>query len=127
MASEFGVGEWLWMMASFLLVIGLLVATLFILKRMTPGVRGAAGRRLSISEVQHVGPRQKLLLIQLNGDEILVGQSAQSMTLLGTWNIARLAESQGDTDDSDTLTDTIPAEAKGFRALLSQFVKRQGQ
>ena len=64
MAPEVGIGDWLSMMASFFLVICLLLVTLYLIKKMSPGVRGVSGKRLHVSEVQHIGARQKLLLIQ---------------------------------------------------------------
>ncbi len=127
MAPEFGIGDWLWMIASFMLVICLMVATLFMIKRMAPGIQGASGKRLSISEVQHIGARQKLFLIQLNGDEILVGQSAQGMTLLGTWSRQEVRLDQPDAD-SESLESDGPSgrgQSSSFQTFLNQLVNRQ--
>ena len=55
MAAEYGWAEWLSMIASFLLVIGLLVATLFALKKLNLGIGGDEGKRLKILEVKNSG------------------------------------------------------------------------
>ena len=127
MAPEVGIGDWLSMMASFFLVICLLIATLYLIKQMSPGVRGGSGKRLRVSEVQHIGARQKLLLIQLNGDEILIGQTPQSMTLLGTWNIAEIADLQDKVsvvEGDENSSKAIPAPSN-FRSFLDQLLNRR--
>tara|TARA_A100000164_G_scaffold246186_1_gene218952 strand:+ start:424 stop:822 length:399 start_codon:yes stop_codon:yes gene_type:complete len=127
MAPEVGIGDWLSMMASFFLVICLLLVTLYLIKKMSPGVRGVSGKRLHVSEVQHIGARQKLLLIQLNGDEILIGQTPQSMTLLGTWNIAEIAhlrDKTGDNGDEENLGEAVTPSHSTFRLFFDQFLYR---
>ena len=131
MAPEVGIGDWLSMMASFFLVICLLLVTLYFLKKMSPGVRGVSGKRLHVREVQHIGARQKLLLIQLNGDEILIGQTPQSMTLLGTWNIAEidhLRDKTGDNGDEENIGEAATPSQSTFRVFFDQFLnRRQGK
>ena len=130
MAPEVGIGDWLSMMASFFLVICLLLLTLYFIKKMSPGIRGGSGKRLHVSEVQHIGARQKLLLIRLNGDEILIGQTPQSMTLLGTWNIAKIADLRDNASESESEGDENSAEAltprqSNFRSFFDQLVNRR--
>ena len=120
MAPEIGLGDWLSMMASLFFVICLLIGTLYLIKRMSPTIRGGAGSRLSVTEVQHIGARQKLLLIRLNGDEILVGQTPQSMTLLGTWSAAEI-----DLQEPDHGSElNVSVKESTFQSFLDQFLKR---
>ena len=121
MAAEFGWAEWLSMLASFLLVIGLLVATLFALKKLNLGIGGVEGKRLKILEVKNLGARQKLLLVSVNAEQILLGLTPQGITRLGSW------EEQHETAPDDELEKDVPAEKKdkNFKQFLSQTVKRQ--
>ena len=128
MAPEVGIGDWLAMMASLFLVICLLLVTLYFIKKMSPGIRGGSGKRLHVSEVQHIGSRQKLLLIRLNGDEILIGQTPQSMTLLGTWNISKIADLRNDPSESEgdeNLTEAVTPRHSNFRLFFDQLVNRR--
>lgn len=120
MAAEYGWAEWLSMIASFLLVIGLLVATLFALKKLNLGIGGDEGKRLKILEVKNLGARQKLLLVSVNTEQILLGLTPQGLTRLGGW---QAHEALAD----DSLKADAAAEQKGknFKQFLSQTVKRQ--
>ncbi|MGY8802570.1 MAG: FliO/MopB family protein, partial [Pseudomonadales bacterium] len=82
MLAEFGWVDWLSMMGSFVFVIALLVATLLMLKKMGPRVGAVNNRRLNIIEIQNLGARQKLLLLSVNNDQVLVGLSPQGITSL---------------------------------------------
>ena len=81
MAAEYGWAEWLSMIASFLLVIGLLVATLFALKKLNLGIGGDEGKRLKILEVKNLGARQKLLLVSVNTCLLYTSPSPRDATL----------------------------------------------
>lgn len=72
---------------SFALVIGLLLATLWALRKMQSGnpfLRKNAPRLHTI-ETLSVGPRQKIVLIQVDGQDVLVGVTAHQMTALSPW------------------------------------------
>ena len=127
MAPEFGIGDWLWMIISFMAVICLMIATLFMIKRMAPGIHGAGGKRLLISDVQHLGARQKLFVIQFNGDELLIGQSAQGMTLLGTWNAEELSVAHPNAEQALLESDASPGSQPPatFQSFFNQLIKRQ--
>jgi flagellar protein FliO/FliZ len=71
---------------SFALVIGLLLAMLWALRKLQNG-QGFIKRphqRLNMVESLSVAPRQKIALIRLDDQEILVGITAQSITVLHT-------------------------------------------
>jgi len=78
--------DWVSLTGNFVLVIVLLVAVLWMLRRMQ-GIKGLQGlrpvaRRLSVVEALTVGPRQKLALLRLDNREILVGITPNGFTLL---------------------------------------------
>ena len=78
--------DWLQYLLSFALVIGLLLSLLWALRKLQNG-QGFIKRpqqRLQMIESLSVAPRQKIALIRLDDQEILVGITAQSITTLHT-------------------------------------------
>lgn len=78
--------DWASLAGNFLLVIVLLVAVLWALRRLQ-GIKGLQGlrpvsRRLSVVEALTVGPRQKLAVVRLDDREVLVGITPNGFTLL---------------------------------------------
>ena len=120
MLAEYGWAEWLSMIASFVLVIGLLVATLFALKKINPAISGSSRARMRILEVKNLGARQKLLLVSVNGEQILIGLTPQGMSRLGGWQ----PDEQSEIEEQ---LQSAPAEEKinSFKQLFKQTVKRQ--
>ena len=75
---------------NFLLVLALLLAVLWALRRLQ-GIKGLQGlrpvaRRLAVAEALSVGPRQKIALIRVDEREVLVGLTPNGFTLLGQWD-----------------------------------------
>jgi flagellar protein FliO/FliZ len=81
-----GFFDWLQYLLSFALVIGLLFGSLWALRKLQSGARlGAKGEaRLKIVETLSVGPRQKIALVQLDGQDVLLGITTQAITALHT-------------------------------------------
>jgi flagellar protein FliO/FliZ len=78
--------DWLQYLLSFVLVIGLLLAMLWALRKLQNG-QGFIKRphqRLQIIESLSVAPRQKIALIRMDNQEVLVGITAQKITVLHT-------------------------------------------
>ena len=82
--------EFLRVFASLVLVLGLLGGLLWGLKRlqlrMLPG--GPAGRRMQVLDSLSVGPRQRVALVRVGTQDVLVGVSPGQMTALGSWPAA---------------------------------------
>lgn len=73
---------------SFALVIGLLLALLYALKKLqraNPFVKGQH-QRLHIVETLSVGPRQKIAIIRCDQQEFVVGISPQGIQSIGSVN-----------------------------------------
>ena len=91
---------------SLLLVFGLMGALLWGLRRMQMKIGPAMpGRRLLIVETVGVGPRQKMALVRVDGQEFLVGLSPGQMTALGQWPVAAKAASFAQTTSGSTPPD----------------------
>lgn len=123
--TSFGWTDWLSMMGSFFVVLGLLVATLLMLKKMGPKIGMSSGKRLKILEIQNLGARQKLILLSVNQSQILVGVSASSMTRLGEFSDS--TDSQGEV--SSELSDDSNLQQKDqsdgiFSGILSKVLKK---
>lgn len=88
-------GDWLQYLFSFVFVIGLLLTLLWTLRKLqngSPLLRKSANR-LQALETLSIGPRQKIMLIRVDEREILIGVTAQQMTVLTPWPDACVANS----------------------------------
>ena len=81
---------------SFALVIALLLAVLWGLRKMQNGnsfLRKHA-QRLHTVESLSIGPRQKIILIQVDGQDVLIGVTAHQMTSLSPWPVQAVPVTQ---------------------------------
>lgn len=102
--------EWLSFAASFAIVLSLLAALLFLLKKMQSGnLLGMSARKIRILETFSTGPRQKLVLLRVKDQDILVGITVQTMTTLATFPVS----------DEDRESDAAPADTVGGAAAAS--------
>ena len=80
-----GFFDWLQYLLSFALVIALLLGCLWALRKLQTGsglMRAKTDARLKIVETLSVGPRQKIALVQVDGQDVLLGITAQAITPL---------------------------------------------
>jgi flagellar protein FliO/FliZ len=84
--------EALRIIGSLIVVFGLMGGVLWGLRRMQMKMGPALpGRRLQVIESVGVGPRQKIALVRVDGQEVLVGLSPGQMTALGQWALTAAA------------------------------------
>ncbi|MFZ2738517.1 MAG: flagellar biosynthetic protein FliO [Burkholderiaceae bacterium] len=78
--------DWLRVAGSIVLVLLLLAALLWTLRRMKTLQSSQGGeRKLHVIETISVGPRQKIALLQVANHQVLIGMSATQFTALGSW------------------------------------------
>ena len=80
-----GFFDWLQYLLSFALVIALLLGSLWGLRKLQSGsglMLAKTDARLKIVETLSVGPRQKIALVQIDGQDVLLGITVQSITSL---------------------------------------------
>lgn len=65
---------------SLILILGGLVVVLQILKKYVPAM--AIARDLSISEQLHLGDRCRLMVVKVRGEELLIGVTRESISIL---------------------------------------------
>jgi len=125
---------------SLLAVIALLLATVWLLRRL-PGVRHLYGRglasaghrqgkRLTLLHTQPLGsPRMQLALVRVDREELLLGITPGQITLLHTLARAEhpaatssTAHAQHSVTSPETMANTAPAPHK-FASLLAQLMK----
>lgn len=75
--------DWLSFIASFAVVIALLGAVLYALKKMQSGsMLGMSPRKIRILDTVSIGPRQKIILLRVKDEDILVGVTVQQINTL---------------------------------------------
>ena len=87
---------WLQYVLSFALVIALLLALLWGLRKMQNGtsfMRKNTPRLRTIESIS-MGTRQKIVLLQIDGQEVLVGVTAHHITPLSSWPVQTPAPTQ---------------------------------
>jgi flagellar protein FliO/FliZ len=83
MSKAIDTSQWLSLIASFAMVLVLLLGTLWVLRRIgAAGLRPQAGRRLVVVESLWLGNRQRVVLLRVDSREVLLGISNQGITRL---------------------------------------------
>ena len=115
--SSLGWTDYVSMMGSFVVVLLLLRGTLIMIKRMGPKVGMSNSKKIQILEAQNLGGRQKLILVGVGQETILLGLSATGMTKLGQF--------PNDTDFTSHDEDR-PEEISqtGFQSILSRVLNK---
>lgn len=92
MQQGWSAADWLQYLLSFAFVIALLLGLLWTLRKLQGGqmVQGGLLRRktgrLQLVESLSIGPRQKLALVTVDGREVLLGITAQTINALHPWS-----------------------------------------
>ena len=123
--TSFGFAEWLSMIGTFSVVLVLLIFTLVLLKKMGPKVSMSNGRRINIIEAHNLGARQKLLLVSLNGEQVLIGLSPNGITRLAEFDqtkIKNFSDSSMNNDEQNELEK--PQIKTSFQQIMSKVIKK---
>lgn len=99
--------DWLRLVGSFGLVLGLLLATLYLLRRWSQGhiVSGRPGRTLGIVESLYLGQRNRLLIIEADGQRLLIGVGPDGMRRLARLRGGNSETTRSDVDRENTVLD----------------------
>jgi flagellar protein FliO/FliZ len=123
--TSFGWTDWISMIGSFLVVLGLLIMTLLMIKKMGPKIGISGGKNLKVLEVQNLGARQKLILVNVNQRQILVGVSAGEMTKLGEFPSSSFGSEDNKDEDTHSSMDKQQDENdRLFSGVLSRVLKK---
>jgi flagellar protein FliO/FliZ len=111
--------DWLSFIASFTVVLVLLGLVLFGLKKMQNGsLLGMGQRRIRILDTVSIGPRQKIILLRVRDEDILVGITTQQINTLAGFP---LSAEEIAADQVTPVASTEPSAplAKRFADLLN--------
>lgn len=82
-----GIGvDWFKYAISICVVFALLIGLLWLLKSMK-NIQGKSNgdKKIQLVETLNIGPRQKISLIRVGSNQVLVGITANQFTALGSW------------------------------------------
>ena len=111
--------DWLSFIASFAVVLVLLGVVLVGLKKMQSGnLLGMSQRKIRILDTVSVGPRQKIVLLRVKDEDILVGVTVQQINTLAGFP---LTEEEIAADQAAQMPSSEPVAplAKRFADLLN--------
>ncbi len=104
--------NWLYIAMNFAIVLALLGGVLYVLKRMQGGsLLGNAQRKLRIIEAISLAPRQKVVLLRVKDQDILVGVSPQQINHLASFPLTAeevIAESTPQAEGHDGANSLTP-------------------
>ena len=104
----------IWQVALALVFIVGLVVALGLLAKRVQGLRGVSGESLQILSSTALGPKEKLVLVQVEGTRLLVGVNQQSITKL-----LELAEPA--IDFSDCLDEAVQESVAEKQAPVQEY------
>ncbi|MCE2869843.1 MAG: flagellar biosynthetic protein FliO [Oxalobacteraceae bacterium] len=111
--------DWLSFIASFTVVLVLLGLVLFALKKMqNGGLPGMSPRRIRILDTISIGPRQKIILLRVKDEDILVGVTAQQINTLAGFPLSS-EEMAADQVSATASSEPSAPLAKRFADLLN--------
>jgi flagellar biosynthetic protein FliO len=70
------------MMGAVVLIVALGVGLVYVSKRFLPKMGAAPGRRIQITETVPLGTRKALHLVEVGGRKVLIGSTAERITML---------------------------------------------
>ncbi len=104
--------NWLTIALNFGIVLALLGGVLYVLKRMQSGnLLGIVQRKIRIVEAVSVAPRQKVVLLRVKDQDILIGVSPQQINHLASFALTAeevIAESTPQADGHDGANSLTP-------------------
>lgn len=119
--------EWIWlkMFGSLLLILGLIVGTMWLLKKFMTFNKPAqgAGIAMEIAGVLHLGPRRSVYAVKAGGQVLLLGVAEHAITFLTQLTDAQLTTADAAAGQS---TQTLGSAAPFFGVLKEQFARTAG-
>ena len=115
MATTLGAWDWIYMFLSFIFVLFLLFVTLYFIKRMNNINIKNSKHGASIHVIQSIslGGKQKILLIRVNNNDILIGVTLNNINKIASW------KSPKDIDDVIKENNMLFDETNGFKKIIT--------
>lgn len=110
--------DWLSFAFSFGIVLALLGALLYVLKKMQSGnLLGMGQRRLRVIDTLSLAPRQKIVLVRVKDQDLLLGITVQQINTLASFPLTA-EELAADAAAQTPGVENAPPLAKRFAELL---------
>jgi len=110
-----GSTNWLYVAMNFAFVLALLGGVLYVLKRMQGGnLLGMPARKIKVIEMVSVAPRQKVVLLRVKDQDVLIGVSPQQINAIATFPVSA----------DELQTEANPATAEEGNNSLAPMARR---
>ena len=110
-----GSTNWLYVAMNFAVVLALLGGVLYVLKRMQGGnLLGMPARKIKVIEMVSVAPRQKVVLLRVKDQDVLIGVSPQQINAIATFPVSA----------DELQTEANPATAEEGNNSLAPMARR---
>lgn len=110
--------DWLSFAFSFGIVLALLGALLYALKRMQSGnLLGMGQRRIRVIDSMSLAPRQKIVLVRVRDQDILLGITAQEINTLASFYLSAEEMAADAAAQTNSAENTVPL-AQRFAELI---------
>jgi flagellar protein FliO/FliZ len=110
-----GSTNWLYVAMNFAIVLALLGGVLYVLKRMQGGnLLGMPARKIKVLEMVSVAPRQKVVLLRVKDQDVLIGVSPQQINAIATFPVSA----------DELQTEANPATAEEGNNSLAPMARR---
>ena len=107
--------NWLYIAMNFAIVLALLIGVLYVLKRMQGGnLLGMQNRKIKVLEMVSVAPRQKVVLLRVKDQDVLIGVSPQQINAIATFPLS------ADELNQDTTSTTAGSEDNNSLAPMAR-------
>jgi flagellar protein FliO/FliZ len=117
-----GSTNWLYVAMNFAVVLALLGGVLYVLKRVQSGnLLGMPARKIKVIEMVSVAPRQKVVLLRVKDQDVLIGVSPQQINAIATFPVSA-DELQAETHSAATTEEgnnSLAPMARRLSALLA--------
>jgi len=114
--------NWLYIAMNFAIVLALLIGVLYVLKRMQGGnLLGMQNRKIRVLEMVSVAPRQKVVLLRVKDQDVLIGVSPQQINAIATFPLSADEVNDEPTPATNTGADnnSLAPMARRLSALLA--------
>lgn len=119
--------DWLSFAFSFGIVLALLGALLYALKRMQNGnVLGMGQRRIRVIDSMSLAPRQKIVLVRVKDQDILLGITAQQINTLASFYLSSEELAADAAAQTNSAENTTPLAQRFAELLKSAQNKNKG-
>ncbi len=116
-----GSTNWLYVAMNFAVVLALLGGVLYVLKRVQSGnLLGMPARKIKVLEMVSVAPRQKVVLLRVKDQDVLIGVSPQQINAIATFPVsADELQTEANPIAADEGNNSLAPMARRLSALLA--------